>query len=96
MASWHRLDADGTLVLAIHVQPGAKHTEVVGPHGDALKVRVAAPALEDRANEALIAFLAERFNVPRKKVTLLSGHKARAKRFAILGATLDPAVALRD
>jgi uncharacterized protein (TIGR00251 family) len=94
MASWHRRGADGSLVLAIHAQPGAKQTEVLGLHGDALKVRVAAPALEDRANDALIAFLAERFNVPKKNVTLLSGHKARAKRFAIVGATLDPAVAL--
>jgi uncharacterized protein (TIGR00251 family) len=95
MASWHRRDADGAIVLAIHAQPGAKRSEVVGLHGDALKIRVAAPALEDRANEALIAFLAERFDVPKKNVTLLSGHKSREKRFAIVGATLDPGVALR-
>ena len=89
MASWHRRSADGTLTLAIHAQPGAKKTEIVGLHGDALKIRVAAPALEDRANAALIAFLAERFEVPKKNVTLLSGHKSREKRFVVVGSTVD-------
>jgi uncharacterized protein (TIGR00251 family) len=94
MPSWWRRAADGSLVLAIHAQPGAKRTEVAGLHGDALKVRVAAPALEDRANDALIEFLAERLNVPKRNVTLLSGHKSREKRFAVVGAT-DPDSALR-
>ena len=94
MPSWYRRDADGSIVLAIHAQPGAKRTEVAGLHGDALKVRVAAPALEDRANEALVEFLAERFKVPKRNVTLLSGHKSREKRFAIAGASLDADAAL--
>ncbi|HWH38821.1 MAG TPA: DUF167 domain-containing protein [Usitatibacter sp.] len=91
MTPWCRRDADGTLVLAIHAQPGAKRTEVAGVHGEALKVRIAAPALEDRANEALAAFLAERFGVPRRNVVLLSGQKSREKRFRIAGTTVDPA-----
>ncbi|HET9651782.1 MAG TPA: DUF167 domain-containing protein [Usitatibacter sp.] len=95
MAAWHRRNADGSLVLAIHAQPGAKRTEVAGVHGDALKIRVAAPALEDRANAALVEFLAGRFNVPKRNVTLLSGHKSREKRFEVAGATLDPDSALR-
>lgn len=95
MPSWHRRDADGSIVLAVHAQPGARRTEVAGLHGDALKIRVAAPALEDRANEALIAFLAERFQVPKRNVTLLSGGKSREKRFAITGTTLDPDSTLR-
>lgn len=90
MPSWYRRDADGSLVLAIHAQPGAKRTEVAGLHGDALKIRVAAPALEDRANEALIEFIAGRFGVPRRNVTLLSGHKSREKRFAVVGSSADP------
>ena len=92
MTAWCRRDADGTLVIAIHAQPGAKRTEVAGPHGEALKIRVAAPALEDRANDALVAFLAERFGVPRRNVTLLSGHKSREKRFRIAGSAVDPSV----
>jgi uncharacterized protein len=91
MTTWCRREADGTLLLAIHAQPGAKRTEVAGVHGEALKVRVAAPPLEDRANEALIAFLAERFGVPRRNVTLVAGQKSREKRFRIAGSTVDPA-----
>jgi uncharacterized protein (TIGR00251 family) len=78
-------------VLAVHAQPGAKRTEVAGLHGDALKVRVAAPALEDRANEALIAYLAERFGVPKRDVNLVGGAKSREKRFEVRGSRIDPA-----
>jgi uncharacterized protein (TIGR00251 family) len=90
MSPWHRRLADGTIVLAVHAQPGAKRTEVVGLHGDALKVRVAAPALEDRANEALIEFLAKRFGVAKRGVTLVSGAKSREKRFEIRGSAMGP------
>lgn len=89
MASWYRRDADGSLVLAIHAQPGARRTEIAGVHGDSLKVRVAAPALEDRANDALIAFLAERFKVPKRNVALLSGQRSREKRFVVVGSNVD-------
>lgn len=90
MSPWHRRLADGTIVLAVHAQPGAKRTEISGLHGEALKIRVAAPALEDRANEALIEFLAKRFGVARRDVTLLSGAKSREKRFEIRGSAMDP------
>jgi uncharacterized protein (TIGR00251 family) len=80
---WHRRAADGALVISIHAQPGAKRTEVAGLHGDALKIRVAAPALEDRANDALIAFIAEKLGISKRDVTLVSGAKSREKRFAI-------------
>ncbi len=91
MPAWYRRDPDGTVVLSVHAQPGSKRTEVAGRHGDALKIRVAAPALEDRANEALVAYLAERFAVPRRAVTLLAGAKSREKRFSIRGSAVDPA-----
>jgi uncharacterized protein (TIGR00251 family) len=87
---WHRRAADGSLVLSIHAQPGARRTEIAGLHGDALKIRVAAPALEDRANEALIAFIAEKLGIAKRDVMLASGAKSREKRFAI-SATADPA-----
>ncbi len=86
---WHRRLPDGTLILCVHAQPGAKRTEVAGLHGDALRIRVAAPALEDRANAALIEFIAERLGVPRRNVTLVSGTKSREKRFEIRGS-VDP------
>lgn len=90
MSSWHRRLADGTIVLAVHAQPGAKRTEIAGVHGEALKIRIAAPALEDRANEALIEFLAKRFAVAKREVTLVSGAKSREKRFEIRCSVVDP------
>jgi uncharacterized protein (TIGR00251 family) len=87
---WHRRLADGTVVLSVHAQPGAKRTEVAGLHGDALKIRVAAPAVEDRANAALVDFIAERFGIARRDVTLVSGERSREKRFNIRGVTVDP------
>jgi uncharacterized protein (TIGR00251 family) len=80
--SWCRRTADGW-TIAIHAQPGARRTEIVGQHGDRLKVRVAAPALEDRANAALIAFAAERLGITRSKVTLVRGAHARDKLLAV-------------
>ncbi|HET9471589.1 MAG TPA: DUF167 domain-containing protein [Usitatibacter sp.] len=89
--TWFDRDSHGNLVLRVHAQPGAKRTEVAGLHGDALKVRVKAPALEDRANEALAEFLAQRLGVARRDVTLVSGARSREKRFAVRGAGIDPA-----
>lgn len=90
MPGWYRRDADGALVLSVHAQPGGKRTEVAGLHGEALKIRVAAPALEDRANDALIEFLAVALGVARRDVTLVSGARSRVKRFAIRGARAAP------
>jgi len=90
MASWYGRAPDGTLELSVHAQPGAKRTEVAGLHGDALKIRVAAPALEDRANEALVEFLAERLGVARSDVSLVSGARSRRKRFRVAAAAANP------
>ena len=59
-------------MISIHAQPGARRTEVAGLHGDALRIRVAAPALEDRANDALIAFIAGKLGVAKRDVTLVA------------------------
>jgi uncharacterized protein (TIGR00251 family) len=76
---------DGGVVLALHIQPGAKKTEVCGLHGDALKIRLAAPPVDGKANDALIEFLARVLSVPRSSVELLSGQTSRAKRLRIDG-----------
>lgn len=94
MADWWRRLADGRLVVHVHAQPGAKHTGAAGLHGDALKVRVSAPALEDRANEALIAWLAAALGVARRDVTLVAGARSREKRFEVRGAARPPEVLL--
>lgn len=72
-------------LLTIHVQPSANRTEYAGVYGDALKFRVAAPPVEGAANEALCAYLAERFGLPRKAVVIRSGAGARRKRVLLAG-----------
>jgi len=74
---------DGDLELDVHAQPGASRTEVKGLHGDSIKIRVGAPAVEGKANEALLAFLAEALQVPRRRCVLVSGHSSRRKRVLI-------------
>jgi uncharacterized protein len=82
--SWHRVDAkSGALVLTIQAQPNAKRTEVGGLHGDALKIRLAAPALEGRANLCLLEFVAEKLGLKLSQVTLLQGDKSRRKVVAV-------------
>lgn len=72
------------MVLELHVQPGATRSEFAGKHGERLKVRLAAPAVENKANEALVAFLAQHYNVPRRNVRIVSGLRSRRKRVEIL------------
>lgn len=59
-----------TARLALHIQPGAKKTSVAGPHGDALKIRLAAPPVDGKANAELLGFLAKACGVPRSAVGL--------------------------
>ena len=79
---------DGGVLLSVHAQPGARRTEVVGRHGDAVKIRVAAPPVDDRANEALCAFVATTFGVRRAAVTIRSGSSSRHKRLLLTGIDL--------
>jgi uncharacterized protein (TIGR00251 family) len=89
MSRWYRRNPDGTHSLFVHAQPGAKRTEVAGLHGDALKIRVAAPALEDRANDALVEFIAKKLGVAKRDVELVGGAKSREKRFEIRAPGAD-------
>jgi uncharacterized protein len=91
VSTWHTAAAPGVIRVAIHAQPGASRTEVAGLHDGALKIRVAAPALEDRANAELVDFLARQFKVAKRDVTLLRGAKSRSKVFEIRGSPVDPA-----
>lgn len=86
---WLRREASGSLVLSLHVQPGARKTEIAGLHGDALKIRLAAPPADGKANECLIAFLAEQLEVPRARVELIGGATSRQKRLRISGASAE-------
>ncbi|TAH45504.1 MAG: YggU family protein [Betaproteobacteria bacterium] len=83
---WLRGAADGSIILSLHVQPAAKQTGFAGLHGDAMKIRLAAPPVDGKANAALCAFLAQFCGVPKSAVTLLSGETSRAKRVRVQGA----------
>ncbi len=77
---WWRLDPGGRrLTLTLHIQPNAKRTEAVGLHGDALKIRLAAPPIGGAANEALVKYLAGVFGVQVHQVVLKRGAKSRQK-----------------
>ncbi|MEY2405261.1 MAG: uncharacterized protein QOJ67_2184 [Acidimicrobiaceae bacterium] len=87
---------DGTVELAVHAQPGAGRTQITGRFGEALKVRVAAPPEQGRANEALAKALADGFGVETKAVSLVSGETSRTKRFRIIGMEEDDFVRRLD
>ncbi len=76
---------DGYVVVDVHVQPGAGRTAVVGRHGTALKLRVAAPPARGRANDATCALLARTLGVKDAAVSLVSGASSRTKRVRIDG-----------
>ena len=77
-----RVAKDG-VVLDVSVVPGASRTEAAGLHGEALRVRLAAPPVDGKANEALVAWLAQELGCARRDVALLRGHAARRKQVAL-------------
>ena len=84
-------DSPEGIVLRIHTQPGAGRSAVVGRHGDALKIRVAAPPVDGRANDAARALLADTLGVPEADVELTSGQSSRSKRFRLKGLDAEEA-----
>lgn len=74
-------------VIRVHVRPQAARTEYVGRQGGAFTFRVAAPPVEGKANEALCAYLAERFGLPKSGVTVRSGQSSRQKRVLLKNVT---------
>jgi uncharacterized protein len=79
--------ARGTITFHVRVQPRASKDEISGTWEGALKVRLSAPAVENRANEALVAFLSDLLKTPKSAVRIQSGEHARTKRVEIRGVT---------
>jgi uncharacterized protein (TIGR00251 family) len=71
------------LILELHVQPGASRTEFAGKHGERMKVRLQARAVDGKANDALIEFLADHYKVPKRNVRITAGLRSRQKRVQI-------------
>lgn len=78
---------NGKVSFVVRVQPRASRNEIVGEHQGGLKIRLTAPPVDDRANEALRKLLATRLNVPLAAVRITSGEHSRTKRVEILGVT---------
>lgn len=81
---WARRNAAGWL-LELHVQPGAKRTAAVGEHGGRLKLKIAAPPVDNKANAHLLAWLAAQLGVPKSAVRLVRGESSRQKTVAVCG-----------
>jgi hypothetical protein len=71
--------------LSVRVHPGAKRDAITGTHADAIKIALTAPPTDGRANDALIAFIAEQLKLPRARIALLSGASSRSKVLYITG-----------
>jgi uncharacterized protein len=87
-------ERDGRVIFAVRVTPRASRDAIEGEYNGALKVRLTAPPVDDRANDALRSLLAERLNVPLSAVRIVAGGKSRAKRVEIAGITKTRLLAL--
>jgi hypothetical protein len=85
-AAWFRYDAAArVLTILVHAQPGARVSAIAGEHGGALKIRIKAPAVENKANAALVAFVSDVLGVPVGSVTLVRGARGRRKSVEVRG-----------
>ena len=76
---------DGDLLLSLYVQPRSSRNELVGLHGEALKLRLTTPPIDGRANKAVIAFLSKRLKIPKSALTIRSGLQSRSKKVVLAG-----------
>jgi uncharacterized protein (TIGR00251 family) len=81
------------VVLDVHIQPRARRTEIVGWHGDAIKIRVGAPPVDGAANDELMAFLSVELGVTRSSLAIIGGKAGRRKRVAVTGLARAEALA---
>lgn len=73
------------ILIDVHTQPSAKRSAIVGEHGGRLKIAIASPPIDGKANSALIAFLAEKLSVSKSAVSIVGGETSRQKRFCVKG-----------
>ena len=82
-------DSKDGVILRVQVQPRASRDEVVGPHGDGLKIRITAAPVAGAANKHLLKFLAKKLRVARSQISIISGATSRAKSIAIEGISAE-------
>jgi hypothetical protein len=73
------------ITLKVYLQPKASKNEIVGPYRDGIKVRITAPPVEGKANEALVQFLAKVLKIPGSRIEIVRGHHSREKTLKITG-----------
>jgi uncharacterized protein (TIGR00251 family) len=89
-----RVTSTGSVTFTVNVSPRAKRNAIEGVAEGVLRVRLAAPPIEGRANDALSRFLAECLNIPRSAVRIVAGERSRRKRVEVRGVSLDRVLAL--
>jgi uncharacterized protein (TIGR00251 family) len=87
-------DREGGVTFTVRLQPRASKDEISGEFAGAMKIRLQAPAVENRANEALVEFLAHLLKTPKSAVRILGGDRSRTKRLEIRGVTKHQVLAL--
>lgn len=93
MSSFQVFKMADSVCFRVHVQPRAAKDETAGLHGEAIKVRLTSPAIENRANRHLVDFLSRLLRIPKNNLSIVSGQKSRQKTIAVKGV---PAKALQD
>lgn len=93
--NWYQTGAAG-VTIRVHAQPGAKRTAVAGLHGDCLKLRLASPPVDGKANECLIDFFASRLGVKKGQVSIIRGLSSRRKTVFVAVPGLQPAALLEQ
>ena len=87
-SNWYRYDAASRRIsLAARVQPNARRNEIVGLHGGALKIKIAAPAVDNKANAVLVEFLSEALGIPKSAIVIRRGISSRSKVLEIAGSS---------
>jgi hypothetical protein len=91
---WCRDAGNGVIAITLHIQPGARKTEIAGLHGDALKIRLAAPPVDGKANAALLEFIAAKLGLRGSAVTLKGGQTSRRKLIEVIGVDMQTVSAI--
>jgi len=82
-------EKDGSIILKVMVQPRASKNELVGIHGDCLKIRLTSPPVENQANKKLCEFLSKLIGIGKRRIEIIGGQKARVKKVRISDSTLE-------
>jgi uncharacterized protein len=75
--------------ISLYIQPGASKSEITGVHNDQLKIKIKAPPVDGKANEAVVAFLSEILGIPKRQIELYKGEKSREKKVFVRGISIE-------